>query len=70
MIFALPCICQEMSPELINEAFSDLSHAEMEQRIQQDISETLLSKRRKAFSSQAGEKQLHPAALPSANVKP
>lgn len=55
MIFAVPCLCEEITPELVKEAFSNLSHAEMEQQIRQDISETLLSKRRKAFSSPSNE---------------
>ena len=69
MIFTLPCICHDLTPELISEAFSSLRQAEADQRIQQDISETLLSKRRNVFSSQGREKSLHPPVLPSSSVK-
>jgi hypothetical protein len=66
-IFAVPCLCEEITPELVKDAFSSLSHAEMEQRIHQDISETLLSKRRKAFSSSPNAGNIPPLALPSSH---
>lgn len=59
MIFALPCICEQMTPELVQDAFSCTTHAQMAQRIQQEISETLLSKRRKALSSRARKNTIH-----------
>lgn len=67
MIFAVPCLCEEITPELVKDAFSSLSHAEMEQRIHQDISETLLSKRRKAFSSPSNEGNVPFLAPPSSH---
>ncbi len=49
MIFALPCFCEELTPDLVNAAFSGLSNTAAEQHYRQEIPETLLSKRRKAF---------------------
>lgn len=51
MIFSLPCICEHITPELVKEAFANLPNKEVEQWCRQEISETLLSKRRKAFHS-------------------
>lgn len=56
MIFALPCITEEISPELVKEAFCGITNKEAEQLCRQEISETLLSKRRKAFASVRSEK--------------
>ncbi len=56
MIFVLPCITEEISPELVKEAFSGITNKEAEQFCRREISETLLSKRRKAFASVRGEK--------------
>jgi len=52
MIFALPCLCEDITPELVEDAFSTLTQKEFERCCDQEISETLLSKRRKAFPPQ------------------
>jgi hypothetical protein len=49
MIFVLPCFCEDITPDLIHAAFSSLSNTAAEQHYRQEIPETLLSKRRKAF---------------------
>jgi hypothetical protein len=51
MVLSLPCICEDITPELVKEAFAHLTNKEVEQWCRQEISETLLSKRRKAFRS-------------------
>lgn len=63
MIFVLPCLCQELTPELVCEAFSHLSQAEAEQHIQSHIADTLLSKRRKVLSSPEGDTSAQPSGL-------
>ena len=58
MIFALPCSCQEITPELVKDAFSNISNQAVEQRCRQEISDTLLSKRRQALYPHLREKAL------------
>jgi hypothetical protein len=58
MIFALPCFCEDITPDLINVAFSGLSNTAAEQHYRQEIPETLLSKRRKAFRSEQRDQPL------------
>jgi hypothetical protein len=70
MIFALPCICEPITPTLVKRAFSTMTHAEMEQQCQQAISETLLSKRRKAFSSHPCEIKSSSSVLPASHEEP
>lgn len=52
MILTLPCITEDITPELIKEAFADVGIKDLQQWIEEEISETLLSKRRKALSNE------------------
>ncbi len=58
MMFALPCFCADITPDLITVAFSGLSNTAAEQHYRQEIPETLLSKRRKAFQSEQRDQSL------------
>ena len=49
MILSLPCIPENITPELIQEAFTHTLNKDAQQWIQKEVSETLLSKRRKAL---------------------
>jgi hypothetical protein len=64
MIFSLPCICEDITPELVKEAFASLTNKEVEQQYRQEISETLLSKRRKAFQSPSQERLFETQIIP------
>jgi hypothetical protein len=69
MILSLPCICRDMSPELVQEAFAHLTNKEVEQWCRQEISETLLSKRRKAFRCPSQEKNFETQIIPFPNQR-
>jgi hypothetical protein len=51
IILTLPCITEDITAELIEDAFTDTRTRDLEHWIEEEISETLLSKRRKALSN-------------------
>jgi hypothetical protein len=57
MILTLPCITEDISPELVKEAFADVRIKDLQRWIEEEISETLLSKRRKALSNEDVQKK-------------
>lgn len=64
MVLSLPCICEHITPELVEDAFAHLTNKEVEQWCRQEISETLLSKRRKAFHSPPNENLFDTQIIP------
>lgn len=51
MILTLPCITEDITPELIEEAFNHTKTDDLKKWIKEEISETLLSKRRTALGN-------------------
>ncbi len=66
MVFAIPCLCEELTPPLVREAFASQSNKAAHQTCQQAISTTLLAQRRRALSPATNTPS--PQRLPLLNI--
>ena len=49
MILILPILCEDITPDLIQNAFQETTNKQTQEWIKQEVGTTLLAKRRKAF---------------------